>query len=189
MATLSFGKLVTTPALDHPELLAPATLAALQAWAATSPQVSDLVGVGGIDPELSDTAALVDAYGLPFESCVNCVLVAGKRDGVTKVAAVAVRADTRADVNNVVRRLLDVRKASFLPMDVAVAESGMEYGAITPIGVPGDWRVLIDAGVVSRGPAIIGAGIRAAKLTLPGDLLGALPGVEVIDGLARPVTA
>ncbi|MDR1825145.1 MAG: hypothetical protein LBR27_07435 [Bifidobacteriaceae bacterium] len=187
MATLSFGKLNTEPALEHPELLAAPTVAALQAWAAATPQVRELVGVGGIDPSLSDTAALVEAYDLPFDSCVNCVLVAGKRDGVEKVAAVAVRADTRADVNNVVRRLLDVRKASFLPMDQAVADSGMEYGAITPIGVPAGWRILIDAGVVGRGPAIIGAGIRAAKITLPGDLLATLPGAEVIEGLARPV--
>ena len=36
----------------------------------------------------------------------------------------------RADVNNAVKRLLDVRKASFLPMDRATTESGMELSLI-----------------------------------------------------------
>ena len=54
-------------------------------------------------------------------------------------------ATTRADVNGVVRRRLDVRKASFAPMDEAVALTGMEYGGITPIGLPKDWPVLVDA--------------------------------------------
>ena len=64
-------------------------------------------------------------------------MVAGRRDGEERVAACVVRADTRADVNNLVKRTLDVRKASFLPMDRAVEESGMEYGGITPVGLPG----------------------------------------------------
>ena len=39
-------------------------------------------------------------------------------------------ADTRADVNNLVKRPLDVRKASFLAMDQAVQQTGMEYGGM-----------------------------------------------------------
>ena len=64
------------------------------------------------------------------------MVVAGRRDGEERVAACVVRADTRADVNNLVKRVLDVRKASFLSMERAVEESGMEYGGITPVGIP-----------------------------------------------------
>ena len=64
-----------------------------------------------------------------------------------RTAACVVRADTRADVNNVVKRTLDVRKASFLDHDRAVAETGMAYGGITPIGLPAAWRLFVDSAV------------------------------------------
>ena len=100
-----------------------------------------------IDPAVADTAALVAAHGVPADASANCVVVAGRREGVERIAACVVLATTRADVNGLVRRLLDVRKASFLTMDRAVAETGMEYGGITAIGVPPEWRVLVDARV------------------------------------------
>jgi prolyl-tRNA editing enzyme YbaK/EbsC (Cys-tRNA(Pro) deacylase) len=95
-----------------------------------------------------------------------------------------VLATTRADVNGVVRRHLDARKASFAPMDDAVRLTGMEYGGITPIGLPEGWPVLVDAAVVAAGPVIVGSGIRGSKLELPGDALVDLPGAVVLDGLA-----
>ena len=95
-----------------------------------------------------------------------------------------VRGDTRADVNNRVKRLLDVRKCSFLDHDRAVTESQMAYGGITPIGLPPRWRLLVDARVPQTDLVLIGSGIRGSKLILPGSLLGALPGAEVVDDLA-----
>ena len=80
------------------------------------------------------------------------MLVAGRREGEERVAAAVVRATTRADVNATVKRLLDVRKASFLPMDRAVEESGMEYGGITPLGLPARYRVLVDGRVAVDDP-------------------------------------
>jgi prolyl-tRNA editing enzyme YbaK/EbsC (Cys-tRNA(Pro) deacylase) len=87
-------------------------------------------------------------------------------------------------VNNRVKRILDVRKCSFLDHDRAVAESGMEYGGITPIGVPDDWRLLVDSRVPATDMVLIGSGIRGSKLILPGRLLAELPGAEVVDDLA-----
>jgi prolyl-tRNA editing enzyme YbaK/EbsC (Cys-tRNA(Pro) deacylase) len=86
-------------------------------------------------------------------------------------------------VNNLVKRTLDVRKASFLPMDRAVRETGMEYGGITPVGLPGSWRLLVDASVRDIPVAIIGSGLRRSKLLLPGSLLVELPRAEVVTGL------
>lgn len=177
------GDLAWVPALERPDLLAPATHAALVAWADTEPRVADEVAVAAIDPDLSDTQALTEAYGLPLEASVNCVLVGGRREGVERVVALGVRAHTRADVNGVVKRLLDVRKASFLPRERAVSDSGMEYGGITPIGVPAAWDVLLDPRA-AQGPALVGSGLRASKVLLPGDLLALLPGARVVDGLA-----
>jgi prolyl-tRNA editing enzyme YbaK/EbsC (Cys-tRNA(Pro) deacylase) len=114
----------------------------------------------------------------------NCVVVGGKREGSERMAACVVLATTRADVNGVVRRYLDVRKASFLPMERAVTLTGMEYGGITPIGLPGDWPVLVDSRVIGIDVVVIGSGVRRSKILLPGPLFAQLPGVEVIDGLA-----
>ena len=138
-----------------------------------------------IDPELSDTAAFCAHYDVPMSSSANCVVVSGKRDGEQRWAAVVVLATTRADVNGVVRRRIDVRKVSFAPMAEAVEVTGMEYGGITPIGLPAGWPILIDRAVTQAGPVIIGSGIRRSKIVLDGAELAALPGAEVIDGLAQ----
>lgn len=186
---LTLGSLTWLRAVDRPDLLAPPTAAALAAWVATDPAVADAVHVTEIDPDLADTAAMTEAYDLPLVVSANCVLVAGRRAGAERVAAAVVRATTRADVNTVVKGLLDVRKASFLPMDRAVEESGMEYGGITPLGLPAGYRVLLDAGVAAADPAaggtvIIGSGLRRSKVALPGAVLATAPGVEVVEGLA-----
>jgi prolyl-tRNA editing enzyme YbaK/EbsC (Cys-tRNA(Pro) deacylase) len=173
------GNLTDEPALERPDLLAPAVLALLRDW----PRAKD-VRVVEIDPGVSDTAAFCEKYGYPMESSANCVVVTGKREGEVRYAACMVLATTRADVNNVVRRHLDVRKASFAPMDDAVERSGMEYGGITPIGLP-DWPILIDSRVVDIPEALIGSGVRRSKLVLPGAALAELPRAEVIEGLAR----
>ena len=176
----TFGALTLMAALDHPELLGTPVREALDAW-----EHGHEVLVAEIDPALADTAAMTEAYDVPLDASANCVVVMGRRAGEERAAACVVRADTRADVNNVVRRALDVRKASFLDHDRAVEDTGMEYGGITPIGIPDGWRLLVDEIVTSIDLAIIGSGIRGSKLFLPGQRLAELPGAEVVTDLAR----
>jgi prolyl-tRNA editing enzyme YbaK/EbsC (Cys-tRNA(Pro) deacylase) len=66
---------------------------------------------------------------------------------------------------------------------VVTALTGMEYGGITPVGLPEDWRILVDDLVAKTPSVVIGAGIRGAKLWLPGRLLAELPGAEILPGL------
>jgi prolyl-tRNA editing enzyme YbaK/EbsC (Cys-tRNA(Pro) deacylase) len=179
MAIPMLGSLQSLPALGHPELLAPPVVAALEGWAHAAE-----VAVVEIDPAVADTAAMSEAYDLGMDTGANCVVVAGKREGAERVAACLVRADTRADVNTVVKRALDVRKCSFLSMERAVEESGMEYGGITPVGLPATWRLLVDSRVLDIDVAVIGSGVRRSKLLIPGRLAGELPGAEVIEGMA-----
>jgi prolyl-tRNA editing enzyme YbaK/EbsC (Cys-tRNA(Pro) deacylase) len=178
MSLPNLGALVSVETSAHPHLLGPSVAATLADW----PHRAG-VGVVEIDPELADTAACSAAYDLPLAAGANCVVISGRRDGQERIAACVVRATTRADVNNVAKRLLDVRKASFLSMERAVAESGMEYGGITPIGLPPGWRVFVDAAALDIEVAIIGSGVRRSKLLLSGRLLGLLPRAEVIEGL------
>ena len=182
MSLVTIGSLRTVPALGRTDLLGPPVAAFLATW----PDAA-AVGVAEIDPAVSDTAVFTQTYGVAPEVSANCVVVAGKREGVERVAACMVLATTRADVNGAVRRLLDVRKSSFLATDDAVARTGMEYGGITPVGLPEGWRILVDARVADVPAVVVGSGVRRSKLVLPGALLGRLPGAEVVDGLATPV--
>jgi prolyl-tRNA editing enzyme YbaK/EbsC (Cys-tRNA(Pro) deacylase) len=179
MTVPRLGTLQWSPVAEHPELVAPPVAAAL-------PGLADGVWVTAIDAELADTAAFTEAYAVPPEASANCVVVAARRAGETRLAACVVLATTRADVNGLVRRHLDARKASFAPQDVAVTTTGMEFGGITPIGLPADMPVLVDAAVGAAEWLVIGSGIRGSKLAVSGPTLAALPGAVVLEGLGRP---
>lgn len=96
------------------------------------------------------------------------------------MAACMVLATDRADVNKTVRKHLEVRKISFASMETATSLTGMEYGGITPIGLPGDWPVLVDQRVADAGWVVIGGGVRGSKIAIQGSDLARLPGAEVI---------
>jgi prolyl-tRNA editing enzyme YbaK/EbsC (Cys-tRNA(Pro) deacylase) len=177
------GNLEFVPAISEPDLLAAPVAAALTDPSWSRP--AEDVGVAAIDPELADTAAFCDRYAISPRESANCVVIAGRREGEVRFAACVVLATTRADVNNVARRALDVRKASFAATDLAVAETGMEYGGITPIGLPATWPVLVDAAVAASPQVVIGSGLRRSKLALAGKTLADLPGAAVIEGLGR----
>ena len=174
------GSLTWLPAADRPDLLGAPVAAAL-------PSVPGEVWVAEIDPDLADTAAFGEAYQVPLEASANCVVVAARRAGQTTLAACVVLATTRADVNGLVRRHLGARKASFAPQDVAVAESGMAYGGITPVGLPGDWPLLVDAAVAAAPFVVVGSGVRGSKLALAGSALAALQAAAVLEGLGQPL--
>ena len=174
------GTLTWTPAAGRPELLAAPVAAALGALTAPA-------WVAEIDADLADTAAFSEAYGVPLEVSANCVVVAARRAGQTELAACLVPATARADVNGLVRRHLGARKVSFAPQDVAVAESGMAYGGITPLGLPPSWPVLVDPAVAAAEFVVVGSGTRGSKLAVPGAALAALPAAEVLEGLGRPL--
>jgi prolyl-tRNA editing enzyme YbaK/EbsC (Cys-tRNA(Pro) deacylase) len=176
--TQRFWGLDAVPVAAGRDLLAaPVAAAAHDDWFVTS-----------IDPDLADTAAFCEAYDVPLDVSANCVVVAGRRGDVTRMAACVVLATTRADVNGVVRKLLDARKASFAAMDVATSQTGMEFGGITPVGLPRGWPIYVDPRVVVVERAVIGSGLRRSKLLLPGAAIGALPGAEVVDELAHPAS-
>jgi prolyl-tRNA editing enzyme YbaK/EbsC (Cys-tRNA(Pro) deacylase) len=180
---MHIGNLTAVPALERPDLLGPPVGAALTKLAGEL-EVNE-IGVAEIDPELADTAAFCERYGVSPAESANCVVVAGRRDGATRMAACMVLATTRADVNGLVKRELDVRKASFAPMETAVELTGMEYGGITPIGLPAEWPLFVDEAVASTYRVVIGSGVRRSKLTLPGGVLANLPGAVVLSSLGR----
>lgn len=166
------GTLDWSPATAHHELLADVVVESLSA-------VTDTL-VAPIDPELADTAAFCTAYDVSPGASANCVVVVGRRGELTMYAAVMVLATARADVNGVVRRHLGARRISFAPVEDAVRLSGMEFGGITPIGLPAGWPVLVDPAVADAGEVVIGSGLRRSKLLIDGAALLGLPGAVPI---------
>jgi prolyl-tRNA editing enzyme YbaK/EbsC (Cys-tRNA(Pro) deacylase) len=169
------------PALSRPDLVAEPVLAALRAWAGPEPVESILVV--DTDPANADTAVFGEVYGVAPRLSANCVVVAGKRGEAVTMAACVVLASTRADVNGLVRKHIGARKASFAPMDTAVELTGMEYGGITPIGLPADWPVLVDSAVVDTPYVVIGSGRRRGKLIVAGKALASLAAATVLADL------
>ncbi|GAA0980941.1 YbaK/EbsC family protein [Nocardiopsis tropica] len=160
------------PADERPDLLAAPVLDAVRGTGG--------VRVAEIAPGLADTAEFCEAYGMPLGTSANCVVVAAKRGGELSYAACMVPADRRADVNGVVRRHLGARKTSFAPMDEATGLTGMEYGGITPLGLPEGWPVLVDEAVAAAAEVVVGSGLRLSKLLVPGKVLAGLRGAEVL---------
>ena len=163
------------PALDRPDLLAPPVARAVRDLA------DEEIKVAEIDPALADTAAFCARYGVALAESANCVIVAARRGGEVRYAACVVLATTRADVNGVVRRHLGARKVSFAPQGDAVRLTGMEYGGITPLGLPEEWPVLVDAAVAAAPFVVVGSGLRRSKVALSGPVLAGLKTARVLS--------
>src|SRR5580700_10922077 len=125
---MKFGNLEFVPALEHPELLAPAALEGLKRLADTGQ-----VGVAEIDPTLSDTAAFCEKYQVGPEQAANCVVLKARKEGVESYIACVILATTCADVNGLVKDTVGIKKVSFAPMEEAVTQSSMEFGGITSV--------------------------------------------------------
>ncbi len=171
-----------TPAPDCLDTLTGPVADAVRQWRGSVP--ADQIVYVDTEPEWADTATFVEHYGQDLlDRSANCVVVAGKRGGESTLAACVVLSTTRVDVNGAVRRQLGARKASFASMDTATGETGMEYGGITPIGLPADWPVLVDSAVVDLPYVLVGSGRRRGKLLVPGKAFAELPNAVVLEGL------
>jgi prolyl-tRNA editing enzyme YbaK/EbsC (Cys-tRNA(Pro) deacylase) len=136
------------------------------------------------DPALADTAAFCAAYGFAPEDSANTIVVVGK--GTPPIyAACVVLATHRLDVNRTIKARFG-RKSSFASPDETRAITGHEIGGVTVFGLPPDLPIWVDAAVMSRDRIVLGGGSRRWKVIAPASILLTLPGVEVVDGLARP---
>jgi prolyl-tRNA editing enzyme YbaK/EbsC (Cys-tRNA(Pro) deacylase) len=177
---LTIGRLEFRPVSEHPELLAPPVVAALHCLSG-----ADGAGVSEIDPSSADTMTFCERYNVRPEISANCVVLQAKRGQNAWFAACVILATTRADVNGAVRQILQARKVSFASMDEAVSLTHMEYGGITPIGLPDGWPLLVDKAVADADCVIVGSGMRKSKLAIRGGFLAQLPNARVVEGLGQ----
>ena len=136
------------------------------------------------DPDLADTAAFCEAYGYSAEDSANAIVVVGKADPPV-FAMCLVLADSRLDVNKVVRKRLEVRKCSFATAEQTIELTGMQIGGVTPFGTTTELPLWVDSRVMERENLIVGGGSRDRKLLVPPATLAAHPRCEVVDGLAK----
>ncbi len=140
------------------------------------------------DPELADTAVFCQRYGIPLENSVNTILVKAKTGG-ERFAACVLLADTRLDVNRVVRKRLEARRVSFAGADETRELTGMEIGGVTPICLPEDLPLWIDLRVMEARYIILGGGNRSSKIRISPRIFEHVPSSTVIDGLAKTPSA
>ena len=135
------------------------------------------------DPEFADTVAFCERYGYPPEVSANTILVKAKTGGERFVVCV-VLANTRLDVNRTVRKRLGARRVSFASADETRAATGMEIGGVTPLALPDELEVWVDARIMACEWVILGGGDRSHKIRVAPALFERMPSATVIDGLA-----
>ena len=172
---MQYGKLTFQPIGEQLELVAEPTRNAIQSLSLTEAYVSK------IDETLADTAAFCAHYDIGLDVSANCVIVEAKKADQSWYAACIVLATDKADINGVVRRTLDARKVSFAPMESAISLTGMQYGGITPIGLPAEWPILIDSKVIDAKKVIVGSGIRGSKVLISSETLASLPNATIVS--------
>jgi len=170
-----FGKLEFLPAKGQPEAMAEPTRSAIQTL-----DLQD-VFVAEIDPTLADTATFCEHYAVTLDVSANCVIVEAKRADRVWHAACMILATDKVDVSGIVRRFLDAIKTSFASMNSATSLTGMQYGGITPIGLPSEWPILVDARVAGSNLLVIGSGLRNSKILASGQVIAELPNATVLD--------
>ncbi len=178
------GTLELLPAAAHLELVAPPVGDMIRALAPSEEECA----VAAIDPSCADTAAFCARYQIDPADAANCVVVKATRAGTVWYAACLVRASDRVDVNGTLRRRLDARKVSFAPREEAVSLARMEFGGITPLGLPPAWPVFIDANAARARRLVVGSGRRDSKLVVAGSFLARIPGATIIDRLVQSQT-
>lgn len=165
---------------SHPEYVAPKMLSFLK-----SHELTDKIQVAQIDPQYADGEKLSETYGVDINQELNCLAFAGKRDGQIRYAAVVVLYGKRVNSGAVLKHAMDATKPSFANLDDVIAMTCMEFGSITPVGLPDDWQVLIDSSVKELDEVIIGGGRVDAKFKTTTQILAQLPHAKFVDQLTK----
>lgn len=177
------GLLTFNPVLENPQLVPISVYNAIQntKW---SYNKEDFF-VAEIDPQYAGGKELCDKYHIDSEKGANCLIVNGIRGKNRTYAACVVPVGYRYDMSGVVRKALNARQVSVAPLEVVLDLTQMEYGSITPIGLPKEWFVFIDPAVLKHKYIIVGGGFVKSKLCIPSFALLNIPNASILEGLAK----
>ncbi len=156
--------------------------------AAQTMDLLEAIHVAEIDPAFMGGKELCEEYGINPNEGANCVIVEAMRNDSSNFAAVIVPVGYRADLNGFVKKHLGAKRVSLAPLEIVLKESGMEYGSITPFGLPPVWKILVDSRLMDKESIVVGGGKQKSKLLLPTRILASLPNVESIQDLSKPLS-
>lgn len=72
------------------------------------------------------------------------MIVECKRNDIVKYCALIIPIGYKSNMGSVVRKYINSRVVSVAPLDHVLDKTQMEYGSITPVGLPEDWKILVD---------------------------------------------
>ena len=159
--------------------------------AGTLPEIETFLQQSGLDfevwpcdPELADTARFCEHYGVALENSANAILVRSKT-GAEKFVLCVLLATHRLNTNHTVRKKMGARKVSFASAEETRELTGMEIGGVTPLCLPPDLPLWIDAAVMDCEYVVLGGGNRESKIKADPNILLLQENVEVVPDLAK----
>lgn len=168
------------PALEREDLLSPPVQSFLREHDSSD------VFVAEIDVQCMGGEDLCARYSVPKDQGANCIVLEYIRGKEKNFAACLFPVScSRVDLNGVIRRALGARRVSLAPLELVLEKTQMEYGSITPIGLPASWPLVLDAHFSSLDAIILGSGLQRSKLRIEPKLLFDLPNTIILDGLCR----
>ncbi len=141
--------------------------------------------VSEINPDFADGNKLCEEYGINREMGFNCLIVECKRNDKLKYCALVVPIGYKYNMGSVVRKYTNSRVVSVAPLEFVLEKTQMEYGSITPIGLPDEWDILVDPLINLQKQIIVGGGLVKSKISLPTELFLRLPNVKILEGIAK----
>lgn len=173
------------PAINRPDLLPNSVNESLKDWDGSTPIID--IWVTPINPDFAGSAEFGEQYGVDPKKGANCVIIEAVRGEKRTLAACLIPVSCKADLNKTARKTLDARRVSFAPLEEVLEKTGMEYGGVTPIGLPSDFKILIDSRITAMDRLIVGGGYRKSKISVPGKALAELPNAVVVENLGQRI--
>ena len=182
---MTIGKLDFKPIIDNPNMVPKCIYDFVNGY--DNLDVKKQFLFSQINPDFADGNRLCEEYSIDKSLGFNCLIVECKRNEVVKYCALVVPIGYKYNMGSVVRKYTNSRVVSVAPLDYVLDKTQMEYGSITPIGLPSDWMILVDPLIKEQKQIIIGGGFVNAKISLPVELFLKLPNVEIVEGIAKEV--
>lgn len=182
---MNIGNLQFNPIIENPNLVPSCIYNFVNKWNNESEKNKFLVAE--INLEFADGNKLCDEYDIDKKIGFNCLIVECKRNKTIKYCALIVPIGYKYNMGSVIRKYTNSRVVSVAPLAYVLDKTEMEFGSITPIGLPSEWKILVDSLIKERENIIIGGGLVKSKISLPTELFLKLPNVEIVDGIAKQI--
>lgn len=179
---MKIGDLIFNPIIENEKLVPKCIFDFVNKW---NNGEKNMFLVTEINPEFADGNKLCEQYHIDNKIGFNCLIVECKRNDTVKYCALIVPIGYKYNMGSTVRKYTNSRVVSVAPLDYILEKTGMEYGSITPIGLPTDWTILVDPLIKEQKQIIIGGGLVNSKISLPTELFLKIPNVQVLEELAK----